>query len=212
MDTYQQEFHIDGDLFGKMRRDADRVLQELLKNMVEKDSLEGKITINIDIRLTKDFILNRNPDIKGETRKILIPKLQHKIGSVMQIKGEAKGDSCCDGDELVWDEESGEYVLRPIADTEQMSIFDADFQYVEDPDTENTFSGEGQAVLEGNAWMALPGPAEGDAEQDAVENEEEIQEPVDGFEDITDELLGENEGDVSPSMDDYDYENPEDME
>lgn len=128
MEGYEQELHINDELFAGMRDDADRVLQKLLKNMVEKDSLEGKVTIGIDVTLVQEFIPNRDPNIEGETRRVLTPKFSHKVGSVMQIKNEAKGDRNCDGTELVWDEERGEYVLRPIANTEQMTIFDADFR------------------------------------------------------------------------------------
>ena len=42
MECYEQELHINDELFAGMREDADRVLQKLLKNMVEKDSLEGR--------------------------------------------------------------------------------------------------------------------------------------------------------------------------
>ena len=130
MEGYEQELHINDELFAGMRDDADRVLQKLLKNMVEKDSLEGKVTIGIDVTLVQEFIPNRDPSIEGETRRVLTPKFSHKVGSVMQIKNEAKGDRNCDGTELVWDEERGEYVLRPIANTEQMTIFDDDFRCV----------------------------------------------------------------------------------
>lgn len=136
MECYEQELHINDELFAGMREDADRVLQKLLKNMVEKDSLEGKVTIGIDVTLVQEFIPNRDPNIEGETRRILTPKFSHKVGSVMQIKNEAKGDRNCDGTELVWDEERGEYVLRPIANTEQMTIFDADFRCVNDETSE----------------------------------------------------------------------------
>ncbi len=168
MEGYEQELHINDELFAGMREDADRVLQKLLKNMVEKDSLEGKVTIGIDVTLVQEFIPNRDPNIEGETRRVLTPKFSHKVGSVMQIKNEAKGDRNCDGTELVWDEERGEYVLRPIANTEQMTIFDADFRCVNDePGGEG--GEEGQPALEGRCVAALPGPS--DTEGDGTEEE-----------------------------------------
>jgi len=167
MEGYEQELHINDELFAGMREDADRVLQKLLKNMVEKDSLEGKVTIGIDVTLVQEFIPNRDPNIEGETRRVLTPKFSHKVGSVMQ-KNEAKGDRNCDGTELVWDEERGEYVLRPIANTEQMTIFDADFRCVNDePGGEG--GEEGQPALEGRCVAALPGPS--DTEGDGTEEE-----------------------------------------
>lgn len=168
MEGYEQELHINDELFAGMREDADRVLQKLLKNMVEKDSLEGKVTIGIDVTLVQEFIPNRDPNIEGETRRVLTPKFSHKVGSVMQIKNEANGDRNCDGTELVWDEERGEYVLRPIANTEQMTIFDADFRCVNDePGGEG--GEEGQPALEGRCVAALPGPS--DTEGDGTEEE-----------------------------------------
>lgn len=168
MEGYEQELHINDELFAGMREDADRVLQKLLKNMVEKDSLEGKVTIGIDVTLVQEFIPNRDPNIKGETRRVLTPKFSHKAGSVMQIKNETKGDRNCDGTELVWDEERGEYVLRPIANTEQMTIFDTDFRCVNDePGGEG--GEEGQPALEGRCVAALPGPS--DTEGDGTEEE-----------------------------------------
>ena len=169
MEGYEQELHINDELFAGMREDADRVLQKLLKNMVEKDSLEGKVTIGIDVTLVQEFIPNRDPNIEGETRRVLTPKFSHKVGSVMQIKNEAKGDRNCDGTELVWDEERGEYVLRPIANTDQMTIFDADFRCVNDEPGGEEGGEEGQPALEGRCVAALPGPS--DTEGEGTEGE-----------------------------------------
>lgn len=41
--------HFEDDTFKKLRTDADQVLQKLLANMAEKGSLEGKMTITIDV-------------------------------------------------------------------------------------------------------------------------------------------------------------------
>lgn len=136
MESYEQELHIDDELFAGMRMDADRVLQKLLKNMVENNSLEGKMTIGIDVAFIQDYIPNHDPSVEGESRRILIPKFSHKIGSVIQIKDEAKGKRNCDGNELVWDDKREEYVLRPIINTDQMSIFDANFRCVNDPEVD----------------------------------------------------------------------------
>ena len=191
MEGYEQELHINDELFAGMRDDADRVLQKLLKNMVEKDSLEGKVTIGIDVTLVQEFIPNRDPNIEGETRRVLTPKFSHKVGSVMQIKNEAKGDRNCDGTELVWDEERGEYVLRPIANTEQMTIFDADFRCVNDETSEagGGDEGEGQPALEGRRVAASPGPVNtegkemgGEAERNAPDGNEEGSEAEEGKE------------------------------
>lgn len=201
MEVYEQNLHINDGAFEKMRSDADRILQRLVKNMIEKDSLEGKVTITIDVSLTQEFIPNRDPNIEGETRRVLTPKFSHKVGSVMQIKNEAKGDTNYEGMELVWDEESGEYILKPIANTEQMTIFDADFRCVNDPEDG---SEDEQAILEGRCVAALPGPsADEDGESDSEDEsggEEDMSEEFGGdgplpFEGEDDDEYGYEPGD-----------------
>ena len=96
-----ETLHIDDETFRKMRTDADQVLQKLLKNMAEKGSLDGKITINIDISFTEETVQNKDSNIEG--------------------------DMNCDGMEMVYDELKKEYVLRPIIGREQMNIFDMEY-------------------------------------------------------------------------------------
>lgn len=189
---YEQNLHISDSVFDGMRQDADLVLQRLIKNMVEKDSLEGKVTISIDVTLEQEYIPNRDPEIEGETRRVLTPKLSHKVGSVMQIKNEVKGDKHCDGSELVWDKEKGEYVLRPIANTEQMTIFDADFREVYETDE---FEVE-QDALEGRRVEALPGPSDEEDPEEDMSEEFESKEPL---------PFGEEDDD------DFAYEEPEEF-
>lgn len=200
MEVYEQNLHINDGAFEKMRTDSDMVLQRLIKNMIEKDSMEGKITITIDVSLTQEFIPNRDPSIEGETRRVLTPKFSHKVGSVMQIKNEAKGDTNYDGMELVWDAESGEYILKPIANTEQMTMFDADFRCVNDPEEESSME---QPALEGRCVAALPGPVYGDDdESEEVDPEDEPDEDMSGeFDDNGERLPFSDDG--------YDYENPQ---
>lgn len=116
--------HFDDAVFDKLRGDADQVLQKLLSNMTQKGSTEGKVTITIDVSFIEETVQNMEPDIDGELRLVHTPKFTHKIGSVLQIKNEQKGGMICDGMEMVWDEESKEYVLKPILGGEQMSFYD----------------------------------------------------------------------------------------
>ena len=92
--------HFEDDTFKKLRTDADQVLQKLLANMAEKGSLEGKMTITIDVSFTEEAVQNRDPNIEGDMRVVHTPKFQHKVGSVLQIKNEQKGDMNCDGMEV----------------------------------------------------------------------------------------------------------------
>lgn len=60
--------HFEDDTFKKLRTDADQVLQKLLANMAEKGSLEGKMTITIDVSFTEETVQNRDPNIEGDMR------------------------------------------------------------------------------------------------------------------------------------------------
>ena len=122
-------------------------------------------------------MLSRNTDtyIEGETRKVLSPTFTHKVGSMMQIKDEAKGSINYEGMEMVWDDELKEFAIKPIANTTQRSIFDADFQCVNDTEG-HCREGEGQLALEGKQIVALPGPSGEECEELEAEKGEETPE------------------------------------
>lgn len=159
-----KELRIEAETFDKLRRDADIVLQRALGTMKEKESMEGKVTITIDIKLVPEFIPNFDPEVQGETRKILKPKFDHKVTSAINIKNEEKG-SVNPEMAMVWDEDKQEYVLTYVNNTEQRSIFDSDFQEAMNT-PEDKEPGvpllEGEVVDEG----ALPGPVDGEVEID----------------------------------------------
>lgn len=181
--------HIEDDTFKKLRTDADQVLQKLLANMAEKGSLEGKMTITIDVSFTEEMVQNRDSNIEGDMRVVHTPKFQHKVGSVLQIKNEQKGDMNCDGMEMIWDNEKGEYVLRSINGRYQMSIFDMEVPDAQDEDAEVV---DGKA-LEGRKYVALPvNELEDDASNGSPEDS------LQDEEDMSDEF-----------GDDYGYDNPE---
>lgn len=200
MEEYKQSLHISDDAFESMRIDADRVLQHLIKNMVEKESNEGKVTISIDVSLRTEFVPNRDPNVEGETRVVKKPMFSHKVGSVMQIKNEAKGGVNYDGMELAWDNDKGEYVLKPIANTDQMTIFDAEFREVSSEELEID-----EDALEGRLVSALPGCVEMEVEEElSTEEYEEI--PFAGSDD---EPFGDDLDEGYGYEADYDYEEPE---
>ena len=97
----------------EITRDADIVLQRALGTMKEKESMDGKVTITIDIKLVPEFIPNFDSKVHGETRKILKPKFDHKVTSAINIKNEEKG-SVNPEMAMVWDEDKQEYVLTYV--------------------------------------------------------------------------------------------------
>lgn len=209
---FEKKLDFDSDTFKEMKRDMNFVLQRLIGNMQEKGTNEGSMTLKIDVTMIKEFIPNYDPNIKGETREISKPQFKHKVTSAVKINDEKSG-AFNNEMELVMDEDTGVFKLVPIANTSQRSIFDSDFQQ-QDEDREN--EGEetsGSNAIEGKNIPMLPGPdGKGEVidgeyrEMDAADEQE--MEPGDDLEDITNELLGDE--DTEDSEDDgYSYEEPE---
>lgn len=167
---FEKKLNFDSDTFSDIKRDMNFVLQRLLGNMKEKGSTEGSMTLKIEVSFTSEYIPNYNPEIEGESRKIEKPKFKHKVTSAVQIKDEMSGNLDTEM-ELVFDEVTGEYIMRPIVDTAQRSIFDADFRSAaEDVECMNDESCEDneQPALTGRKVAALPGPIVEEAEYSEV--------------------------------------------
>lgn len=209
MSDYVKHLNFESDTFSDMKRDMNFVLQRLLGNMQEKGATEGSMTLKVDISLTNEYIPNYDPEVEGESRKISKPKFKHKVTSAVQIKDEKSGNLDTEM-ELTFDEESGEYVMQPVANTEQRTIFDKDFQ-------DNMNSPEQEEEEKPAGIPQLPGPEEdnvidgdykevedSDCPEDADQEDEEI-------EDITDEIMKDMESGLEDDedTDDYDYDDPE---
>lgn len=209
MSDYVKHLNFESDTFSDMKRDMNFVLQRLLGNMQEKGATEGSMTLKVEISLTNEYIPNYDPEVEGESRKISKPKFKHKVTSAVQIKDEKSGNLDTEM-ELTFDEESGEYVMQPVANTEQRTIFDKDFQ-------DNMNSPE-QAEEDKPAGIPqLPGPEEDnviDGDYKEVEDSagpEDADQEDEEIEDITDEIMKDMESGLEDEedTDDYDYDDPE---
>ena len=200
MDKFMKALDLDSDTLGNAKRDVNFVLQKLIGNMVEKGSTNGSLTLKIDVSFTQEYIPNYDPKVEGESRKINKPSFKHKVTSTVQIKDEKAGSMDTEM-ELAFDEDSGEYVLQPVANTAQKSIFDSDFE-------DNLKPEEGSEEEESKETPQLAGPTEPEDENviDVEYTETEIDQESDAEpeEDVTDEILGDKD------KDGYDYEDPED--
>jgi hypothetical protein len=121
MNDFDKKLDFDSNTFENMKHDMNFVLQRLLGNMIEKQYNEGSMTIKIDVTMVKEFIPNYDPNIKGESREISKPQFKHKVTSAVKITDE-KGGNLNNEMEMVMDEETGCYVLQPIANTQQRTI------------------------------------------------------------------------------------------
>lgn len=209
MSDYVKHLNFESDTFSDMKRDMNFVLQRLLGNMQEKGATEGSMTLKVDISLTNEYIPNYDPEVEGESRKISKPKFKHKVTSAVQIKDEKSGNLDTEM-ELTFDEESGEYVMQPVANTEQRTIFDKDFQ-------DNMNSPEQEEEDKPAGIPQLPGPEEDNVIDGDYKEVEDYAGPEDAdredeeIEDITDEIMKDMESGLEDEedTDDYDYDDPE---
>lgn len=187
---YVKKLDFDSDTFEDMKRDLNVILQKLLANMTDTDTTEGSIALKIDVSLIQEFIPNYDPAVDGETRKVRKPQFRHKVTSAIKINDEKSGNMNSEM-ELVWDEESQMYVMQPVANTEQRTIFDVEFTECYNADDEDGPADEAPALAAMEIPM-LPGPEE---ERDDYEDYEDYdyEEPEDGAPDgsegVTDDIL-----------------------
>ena len=111
------------------------------------------------------------------------------------------------------DEETGCYVLQPIANTQQRTIFDSDFMQDQKQEGEGNEDIIDGTYIDADVRPALPGPADEEKPaEEETQSEENGEEPGDTPaeepneeepEDITDDILGDAD------TEGYDYEDPE---
>ncbi|MCI8561995.1 MAG: hypothetical protein HFH69_00595 [Lachnospiraceae bacterium] len=209
---YEKAIDFDSNTFESMKQDMNFILQRLLDTMQEKGATEGFMTLKIDIVLVKEFIPNYDPDVKGESREVSKPMFKHKATSTVKINDDKSGIFNNEM-EMVMDEDTGCFKLIPIANTQQRTIFDSDFQQENKEDREEE---DGQ-YIDGDWHPALPesadgentGEAEGEVDSNLETNIEERggeSELGENLPDITDELLGEDN--QTEDGEDYNYDDP----
>ena len=217
IDDFAKNLDLDSDTFEEMKRNFNFVLQRLLGNMEEKQSREGSLTLKLDITLASEFIPNYDPEVQGETREIHKPSFKHKITSVVKINDEKSGNM--DSEMELYMDENGVYKMKPIANTQQRSIFDADFREVEPEVAEGEVIETEENALPGRKVMSLPGPSAGGESGDSPEPEENPDNDTFIVEEENVAASGDNEAesdqeeDIMPlpfsEDDEYEYEEPE---
>lgn len=201
-----RELVLEDSTFEEARQNFNRVLQRLFKNMNDHGSTEGAITLKIDVTMIEEFIPNYDPQIEGESRRILKPSFKHKVSSTITVKDELTGSKNPEM-ELVYDEERGIYVLAYVSNTEQRTIFDKDAPWNEQQQK------PGQEALETDPekeWMNVPQLPGVVADENALPGE--VQSPEDEIEDAQFREVGEDADGGEPEDqgedDGYSYEEP----
>lgn len=122
MDNNVLALTMESEAFTALKSDFNQVLRRTLTNMERKESEQAELTLKLKISLEKDTAPDFREVRYRAERDIVRPTFTHKISSVMQIKCEKSG--ILSGDyELVWDADSGDYIMRPI-DNGQLSLLD----------------------------------------------------------------------------------------
>lgn len=185
MSDFVKELNFDGDTFNDMKRDMNFVLQRLLGNMQEKECQEGTLTLKLDVSLVREYVPNYNPNIPGESREIAKPKFSHKVTSQMKVEDMKKGNLDTEM-ELFLNEETGEYEMRPVADTSQKTIFDSDYGFFGDDPTQKQLGPD--IAPDYIEFPALPGD---------VVDETALPEPADDCEESNDDVKNDSTVDTS---------------
>lgn len=124
--AYIRELNFDCDTFSDAKESLNTVLQKLLGTMVGCGAKEGSITMKLDVGFRSETIQNYDAEIDAPEREICLPQFKHKIMSNIKINDERTGDERNDTMELFFNAETGQYEMRPIANTAQRSMFDDD--------------------------------------------------------------------------------------
>jgi hypothetical protein len=115
---------IDNEAFSSMKSDFNQVLKKTLSNMEKRETEVAEMTIKLKITLFRGETTDFSAISYGKKRDIVIPAFTHKVSSVMQIKDEKSG--IFSGNfELVWDEETSDYIIKVIPNG-QRTLFDCD--------------------------------------------------------------------------------------
>lgn len=115
---------LESEIFNELKENFNAVLQKTLINMESKESEQAELTLKMKISLTNDTAPDFSEVKHRAEREIIRPTFTHKISSVMQTKCEKSGEVIGDY-ELVWDKDSGKYIMRPI-DNGQMTMFEGE--------------------------------------------------------------------------------------
>ena len=130
---------LDTDTFESLKQDFDAILNKTLGNMEKKGADEATITVKVSVKLGTDTKYTKD----GSYIDFIKPNFKHEVNSVMQVKdkktGQLNGDMA-----LVYDDDTEEYVLRPMYDG-QMS-FDGDGIIYDGVGNANEVVVEGEAI------------------------------------------------------------------
>lgn len=162
-----KELTLNAETFTSLKADFDSILNRTIGNMEMKGADEATVTLKLSIKLDKTTTYMENGALD-----VTRPSFKHDVSSVMQVKDKKSGQ-LNEEMALVFDEESGSYLLRPITNG-QMSfgtdghIYDSNGEVV---DAEFRDVNETE-VIKGSAVPLLETTATDDDEDSENEDQE----------------------------------------
>lgn len=112
------ELSLNSDTFKEFKNDFDMVLKRTIRNMEDEHVMNAALSVKLIINLNEDSAPDFDALHSGAQREIIVPKFLHEIKSV--LKKEITRSGGTNGYyELVWDEESGDYTMRPVDNGQQ---------------------------------------------------------------------------------------------
>lgn len=122
---------LNSDTFNALKSDFDQMLRKLLTGMEKFECEEATLNIKVGVKLEQDQARDFSITEYEAMHDIVKPTFKHEITSAMQVKDKKSGS--LNGEyELVWDKDSGQYVMRKIDDG-QVTLFDEDAPQKQDP-------------------------------------------------------------------------------
>jgi len=107
------ELTLNDDTFNTLKADFDGILKKTLFNMQKKDSDVAEIRISLKISFDKEMVPDASVNNMDGQREVVIPKFDHKVSSVLQIKDELSG-TLSGKYELEYNKARKNFVMREI--------------------------------------------------------------------------------------------------
>jgi len=126
----EKRIHIGNRDFDEMRVMLDRVLQQTMNKMLDKELDSGAITLKITIDLNRDVINDNNAPMG--TRPAIHPEMDYKVGAMVQEKFGTDGEIIPKGsDELLVDDNGDFFLVSKEEASGQLSMFNTYDEYID---------------------------------------------------------------------------------
>lgn len=110
--------NLTSDTFNQFKHDFDSIIQGTIQTMEQKGSLDATIAVTFNISFSEDSAPDPKISAYAARRDIIIPKISHKIKSVIKVEDSRSGYVGGAKFELIWDKAEQCYFIRRISDCE----------------------------------------------------------------------------------------------